>query len=62
MRIEHFRQQMRALGAKPCHEGRVLRAWAQLRSLDNRHRKAEDFLPLAMRHVLPELMAELEAM
>ena len=59
MRIEHFRQRMRALGAKPCHEGRVLRAWVQLRSLDNRHRKAEDFLPLALRTALPELTADL---
>ena len=29
MRIEHIRQRLRALGAKPIHEQRVLRLWAQ---------------------------------
>jgi 23S rRNA (adenine2503-C2)-methyltransferase len=43
MRIENLRQQLRYLGAKTCHEQRVLRAWTQVRSLDTRHRRAEDF-------------------
>ncbi|MCP5267969.1 MAG: RNA methyltransferase [Zoogloeaceae bacterium] len=62
MRIEQLRQRLRALGALPCHEGRVLRAWVQQRSIDNRHRKAEDFLPLAVRNELPALMADLDAL
>ncbi len=59
MRIEHLRQRLRALGAKPGHELRVLRAWAQVRPLDQRHSRAEDFLPLTLRTALPDLMAEL---
>jgi len=59
MHIEQIRQRLRDLGAKPCHELRVLRAWTQVRSLDTRHRRAEDFLPLALRDALPGLSAEL---
>jgi 23S rRNA (adenine2503-C2)-methyltransferase len=62
MRIEQFRQRLRALGAKPGHEGRVLRAWSQVRPLDNRYSRIENFLPLELRAVLPELMAELEGL
>lgn len=62
MRIEHIRQRLRAIGAKPCHEGRVLRAWAQARPLDNRHSRVENFLPLEVRDVLPGLMAELDGL
>ena len=62
MRIEHLRQRLRQLGAKPCHELRVLRAWTQLRSLDTRHRRAEDFLPLALRQALPDITGELNAL
>jgi 23S rRNA (adenine2503-C2)-methyltransferase len=59
MRIEHIRQRLRAIGAKPCHEGRVLRAWAQVRPLDNRYSRIENFLPLDVRDGLPELLAEI---
>ena len=62
MQIEQLRQRLRSLGAKPCHEQRVLRAWTQVRSLDTRHRRAEDFLPLALRDALPGLMAEVNAL
>jgi 23S rRNA (adenine2503-C2)-methyltransferase len=62
MRIENLRQQLRDLGAKPCHEQRVLRAWTQVRSLDTRHRRAEDFLPLALRNALPGLIADLNGL
>ena len=40
----------------------MLRAWAQVRSLDNKHRKAENFLPLAVREALPSLFAELNGL
>jgi 23S rRNA (adenine2503-C2)-methyltransferase len=60
MRIEHIRRRLRAHGAKPCHEERVLRAWTQVRSLDGAGRgRAEDFLPLAVRTDLPALGDEL---
>lgn len=62
MRIEHIRQRLRALGAKPCHEERVLRAWSQVRSLDKRHQKAEDFLPLAVRQAMPEISTDLDGL
>lgn len=59
MRIEHLRKQLRELGAKPCHEQRVLRSWVQGVSLDTRHSRAEDFLPLALRNELPAITAHL---
>ncbi|MGE5470089.1 MAG: RNA methyltransferase [Bacteroidota bacterium] len=62
MRIEHFRQRLQALGAKTCHEDRVLRAWTQLAGLDTRRRRADDFLPLAVRTALPALFAELDGL
>jgi 23S rRNA (adenine2503-C2)-methyltransferase len=62
MQIDDLRQRLRNLGAKPCHEARVLRAWTQVRSLDTRHRRAEDFLPLDVRNALPTLTAELTAL
>jgi hypothetical protein len=60
MRLTQPRQRLRDLGAAPCHEGRVLRAWVQGRSLDTKRRRAEDFLPLAVREELPSLFGELE--
>ena len=62
MRIEHIRQRLRSLGAKPCHEERFLRAWLQAISLDTRRQAAEDFLPLALRRALPEINAELDVL
>ncbi len=62
MRIESIRQRLRAIGAKPCHEGRVLRAWAQSRPLDNRHSRIENFLPLEVRDALPGLLADLDGL
>ena len=62
MRIEQIRQRLQALGALPCHEQRVLRAWTQICSLDTRHRKAENFLPLALRNALPAITADLEGL
>lgn len=59
MRIAHLRQQLHDLGAKTAHEDRILRAWCQRRSLDNRHSKAEHFLPVPVREVLPRLQDDL---
>lgn len=60
MRIEQIRQRLRANGALPCHEHRVLRAWIQNCSLDNRHSKAEGFLPKAVLADVPSMFADLE--
>ncbi len=62
MRIESLRQRLRDLGAKPLHEQRVLQAWVRLRSVDTRHRRAEDFLPLRLREALPALTEELNGL
>lgn len=62
MRLPQLRHRLRDLGAAPCHEGRVLRAWVQGRSLDTKRRRAEDFLPLALRTDLPGLFDELNAL
>ncbi|MFZ5580854.1 MAG: RNA methyltransferase [Pseudomonadota bacterium] len=62
MRIEHIRQRLRDRGALPCHEHRVLQAWVRLRSLDNRHSKAEGFFPKAVQADLPALLAEMDGL
>ncbi len=58
MRIEDIRQKLRALGAKPAHEQRLLRLWTQALPADSGRRRDEDFLPLALRNALPGLRAE----
>jgi 23S rRNA (adenine2503-C2)-methyltransferase len=62
MRIDHIRHRLRALGAKPGHEQRVLRLWAQALPQDSGRRRPEDYLPLALRDALPALSAELGAL
>jgi len=62
MRIELLRQRLRAHGAKPCHEFRVLRLWATAQGQGSGRRKPEDFLPASLRSVLPELTLELAAL
>ena len=59
MRLEHVRQRLRALGARPCHERPVLRAWAHALPLDSGRHAAGDFLPLPLRGALPEVAGEL---
>ncbi len=62
MHLEHLRQRLQALGAKPCHERHVLRAWMQAQPLDCGPRPAADFLPRALRDAVPVLAAELTAL
>ena len=62
MRIEDIRQRLRAAGAKPVHEQRVLRLWAQALPQDTGRRKPEDFLPLSVREALPSLIQELQGL
>lgn len=59
MRLEQLRQRLRDLGAKPCHEERLLRGWSQVTSYDKSNSSAEDFFPLALRTALPDIEAEL---
>ncbi len=62
MRIEDIRQRLRDHGASPCHEFRVLQAWSQQRSLDNRHSKAEHFFPRVLLADWPALLVELDGL
>jgi 23S rRNA (adenine2503-C2)-methyltransferase len=62
MQIDLLRQRLRALGAKPLHEQRVLRDWVQGRPHDVGRRRPNDFLPLPLRSALATLDAELQGM
>ena len=64
MHIEHIRHFLRRNGAKPCHEGRVLRAWTQAQALDHgtSRQRSADFLPLMLRNALPALNETLEGL
>ena len=59
MRIETLRERLRAHGAGPAHVHRVLRLWAMALPQGSGKRKPEDFLPLAVRAMLPSLEVEL---
>ncbi|HEY3433737.1 MAG TPA: RNA methyltransferase [Rhodocyclaceae bacterium] len=60
-RIEHIRQRLRDLGAKPDHEERILRAWMLARPLDSgrKTQPSVGFLPKAILDALPSLTEEL---
>ena len=62
MRIAHLRQRLHDLGAKPCHEDRLLRGWSQVCSYDRKHSPAETFFPLALRNELPAIEAGLNGL
>jgi 23S rRNA (adenine2503-C2)-methyltransferase len=62
MRILDLRHRLRALGASPEHEARVLRQWVNAQPQDAGKRRIDDFLPLPLRNALPGLVAELAAL
>jgi 23S rRNA (adenine2503-C2)-methyltransferase len=62
MRVEALRQRLRALGANPRHEHRVLRLWSQALPQTHGKRPIENFLPTTLRLALPELERELAAL
>ncbi|MDI3515747.1 MAG: rRNA (adenine2503-C2)-methyltransferase [Rhodocyclaceae bacterium] len=62
MDIDHIRQRLRALGARPSHEGRLLRAWLQGRALDAGPHSDSNRLPKALQAALPALEAELHGL
>ena len=61
MRIADIRRRLRALGAKPCHEERLLRRWTQALPLVDAERP-EHQPPLALREALPVLAEEFDAL
>lgn len=62
MQIEELRRRLRALGANPRHEHRVLRLWSQALPQTHGSRPIENFLPTTLRQALPELEHELAAL
>lgn len=62
MRIETLRQRLRALGANPRHEQRVLRLWSQALPQTAGKRQVEHFLPAALVAELPAIAEELAAL
>nr|WP_316638802.1 RNA methyltransferase [uncultured Roseateles sp.] len=62
MQIEALRQRLRALGAKPKHEQRLLADWVLARPHEQGRRRPADFLPLTLREALPALDAELQGL
>ncbi len=59
MQIDHIRHRLRAHGAMPCHEHRVLRLWSNALPQGSGKRKPQDFLPLGVRAELPAIEADL---
>ncbi len=62
MRIHDIRERLRAHGALPLHEHRVLRLWANALPQASGKRKPHDFLPLSVRDALPAVEAELRGL
>ncbi|MDB5822617.1 MAG: rRNA methyltransferase [Herminiimonas sp.] len=62
MQIESIRQRLRALGALPVHEQRILRDWLQVRPHEQGRRRPNDFLPKTLRGALPQIDAELASL
>ncbi|MDB5866339.1 MAG: hypothetical protein JWO70_4145 [Betaproteobacteria bacterium] len=59
MRIEEVQQRLRAAGARPRHEGHVLRSWSQALPLTSGKQRVENFLPQTLRTALPAIESEL---
>jgi 23S rRNA (adenine2503-C2)-methyltransferase len=62
MQIESLRQRLRALGANPRHEQRVLRLWSQALPQRSGRRELEHFLPAALVAELPAIEREMAAL
>jgi 23S rRNA (adenine2503-C2)-methyltransferase len=60
--ISDVRQRLRALGANPAHESRILRHWLQCLPLDAGKQPLQGWLPKAVMTALPALMAELDGL
>ncbi|MGE0349177.1 RNA methyltransferase [Hydrogenophaga sp.] len=62
MRLEHFHQRLRGLGANPRHAQRVLRLWSQALPQLGGRRDPVSFLPAPLVAALPALADELAAL
>lgn len=59
LKLDTLRARLRAAGANPLHEARVLRLWSQAKPQDSGRRALESFMPARLRQVLPQIGAEL---
>jgi len=62
LRVSQLRKRLRDVGAKSCHEDRLLRGWSQVCSYDRKSSPAETFFPLALRNALPDIEVELNGL
>jgi len=62
MRLLDLRERLRAAGALPLHEHRVLRLWANALPLTSGKRRPEDFMPRRLRDALPSIADELRGL
>ena len=62
MRIDQLRQRLRAAGAGPSHEQRVLRLWSHALPQASGKRRIQDFLPASLLAALPAIEGELAAL
>ena len=62
MDLETLRLRLRAAGAGPSHERRILRLWSNALPMDSGKRRIEDFLPASLRAELPAIEAELQGL
>src|SRR5258705_9378781 len=62
MRLLDLRERLRAVGALPLHEHRVLRLWANALPQTSGKRQPQDFLPRRLRDALPSIENELRGL
>lgn len=60
--VSDVQARLRALGANPKHEHRLLRLWSQALPQTQGRRPLESFMPAAVREALPEIEAQLQAL
>ena len=60
--VDDIRAHLRALGANPKHEHRVLRLWSQALPQTQGRRPLDSFMPAAVRDALPEIEVRLKAL
>jgi len=60
--VSDIRTHLRALGANPRHEHRVLRLWSQALPQTQGRRPLESFMPAAVREALPGIESQLQAL
>ena len=60
--VSDIRTHLRALGANPKHEHRVLRLWSQALPQTQGRRPLDSFMPAAVREALPEIETRLQAL